>query len=163
MEELLKLFSVRDILWHIANTMILFIAIRFLVYKPVRKFMNARTDRVQAEFDDAASKKAQAEALLSRAEDSHRSAEAEAARIQAEGAQRAEAAAKTTIDDAKKQASLIVAQASVDAAAQKEAAQVKISAQALSMAVEIAEKMIGRELSEKDNEALAREFLTKVG
>ena len=44
MEDFLQLFNVRDILLHIVNTLILFVAIRLLVYKPVRKFMNARTE-----------------------------------------------------------------------------------------------------------------------
>jgi len=162
MEEFLKLFNTTDILWHLFNTAILFAAIRLLVYKPVRKFMDARTQRIRAAFDDAAAKQAQAESLMAEAKDARSAAEAEAARVQAEGAAQAEAAAIALLDEAKKQAAAIVAQAGADAAAETEAARVVSGRQALAMAVDIAEKMIGRELSQKDNELLAREFLTKV-
>lgn len=36
-----------DILIHILNIIVLYIVIRLLVYKPVRKFMRARADSLQ--------------------------------------------------------------------------------------------------------------------
>ncbi len=163
MEDFLQLFNVRDILLHIVNTLILFVAIRLLVYKPVRKFMNARTERVQAQMDEAAAREAEAKQALEDA-NAHRE---EAARLavmaQAESAEQARASAAETVEEARRQAEDIVAAAQAEADAQRRAAQADIQAQALSMAVEIAEKMIGRELQNKDNDALAREFLTKVG
>ncbi len=152
MEDFLQLFNVRDILLHIVNTLILFVAIRLLVYKPVRKFMNARTERVQAQMDEAAAREAEAKQALEDANAQREEAARLAVMAQAESAEQARASAAETVEEARRQAEDIVA-----------AAQADIQAQALSMAVEIAEKMIGRELQNKDNDALAREFLTKVG
>lgn len=163
MEEFLKLFNARDILFHLINTAILFIAIRFLVYKPVRKFLNARTERVMGEIEGAQAKQAQADEALAVATEKRRAAELAASQIQSEGAARAQQTGDSLIESAKRQAEEILAQARVDAEQTKAAAQAEIQAQALSMAVEIAEKMIGRELAVRDNETLAREFLTKVG
>lgn len=162
MEEFLKLFSVRDILLHIINTLILFVAITYFVYKPVRKFMNERAERISAQFDEIALQQASANQLMADAQAARAAAEAEAASTRADGAARAQQVADTATADAKQQAALILARATTEAAAQKEAAQADIGAQALEMAVEIAEKLIGRELSQKDNQVLAREFLTKV-
>lgn len=163
MEEFLQLFSVRDILLHIINTVILFIAIRIFVYKPVRKFLNARTERVAGELDAAQQQREEATALMDSARTEKRAAEIAATELQSEGAQRAQKSGDALIAEARRQADAILAQAHTDAEAVKAAAQEEIQAQALTMAVEIAEKMIGRELAVRDNETLAREFLTKVG
>lgn len=163
MEEFLKLFSLRDILLHMLNTAILFIAIRFLVYKPVRKFLNARTGRIAGELDQAAQKQAQADEALTEAAAARRAADEAAVQTQTDSALRAQQLGDQLIVDAKAQAAEILRKAHEDAEAMKATAQREVQAQALAMAVQIAEKMIGRELAERDNETLAREFLTKVG
>ena len=163
MEEFLKLFNLRDILLHIINTLILFVAIRLLVYKPIRKFLNARTERVQGEMDAAAAQKAEAAGVLEAAQAERKAADAAVAQAQADGAMRAQQSGEQLMASAKAQADEILRKAHEEAERVKTAAQAEIQAQALSMAVDIAEKMIGRELAVKDNETLAREFLTKVG
>lgn len=163
MEEFLKLFSVRDILLHMLNTAILFIAIRLLVYKPVRKFLDARTARVTDALAEATATRGEADRLLAEAQDARRTAEADAAKLQADGALSAQQAGDALIGEARRQADEMLRSAEAEAEAMHAAAQEEIQAQALAMAVEISEKMIGRELAEKDNEVLAREFLTKVG
>lgn len=163
MEELLKLFNVQDILLHIANTLILFAAVTFLVYKPVRKFLRARTERVEGQMKEAADRQAKADAALEAAAAGRKQAEADVARTQADGAARAQQSADQLLAAARRQADDIVGQAQRDADGIKAAAREAMQAEALSMAVEIAERMIGRELSQKDNDTLVREFLTKVG
>ena len=86
-EDFLQLFNVRDILLHIVNTLILFVAIRLLVYKPVRKFMNARTERVQAQMDEAAAREAEAKQALEDANAQREEAARLAVMAQAESAE----------------------------------------------------------------------------
>jgi F-type H+-transporting ATPase subunit b len=43
-----------DILYHVINIVILYVLLRFILYKPVRKFMAARADRIQKQLEDAA-------------------------------------------------------------------------------------------------------------
>ncbi len=162
MDEILKLFSVRDILFHMINTAILLLAVTFLVYKPARKFLKAREDRVNAQIDEAKAGQEQAEALKAEAARVRHDADLGAAEAQKEGAASAQQTVERMIADARLKADAIVKKAQADAAEIKAAAREDVQEQALTMAVEIAEKMIGRELSEKDNAALAREFLTKV-
>ena len=45
-----------DLILNILNIVILFVIVRFLVYKPVKKFMDARTARVTAAAEDAGAK-----------------------------------------------------------------------------------------------------------
>ena len=52
-----------DLILNILNIVILFVIVRFLVYKPVKKFMDARTARVTAAAEDAGAKAKAAEEL----------------------------------------------------------------------------------------------------
>jgi len=61
------------------NMVILFVIVRFLVYKPMRRFMNARSERIAASIEEAKNARgetealrAQAGALLAQAEESAR-------------------------------------------------------------------------------------------
>lgn len=163
MEEFLKLFSVRDILFHVLNTAILFVVIRFLVYKPVRAFLNARADKIAGEMESASGSRQAAEQMLAQAQAERQAAEAAGSRIQAEATLRAQQIGDELLAAARAQADEIEQKARAEAGRIKVAAQEEMQAQALSMAIEIAEKMIGRELAEKDNTVLARQFLAKVG
>ncbi len=49
-----------DLIVNILNIAILYVILRFLVYKPVKKFLNARLERLRAEKESA--EKAVAEA-----------------------------------------------------------------------------------------------------
>lgn len=162
MEEIIKLFSFRDILFHLLNTAILVAVVTFFVYKPARKFLKAREERIAAQLDGAQAKRNEADEALQSAETARQAATADAQRAQKDGAEQAQLAAAQIIADAKREAEAIVAKAKADAEAEKAAAQQAIQTQALSMAVDIAERMIERELSQKDNDTLVREFLTKV-
>ena len=68
-----------DVLLHMVNMVILFVIVRFLVYKPMRRFMNARSERIAASIEEAKNARgetealrAQAGALLAQAEESAR-------------------------------------------------------------------------------------------
>ena len=52
-----------NILLHIANMVILFVIVRFLVYKPMRRFMDARSGRIAASLEEAKQAHEEAEAL----------------------------------------------------------------------------------------------------
>ena len=93
-----------DLLLNILNIVLLFLIVRKLAYKPIRKFMDARTARVNAEAEAAAQKAAEAEkmkaeyaALLENGE--------EAQKQQAEQARKAaQAEADKIISDANEKA-----------------------------------------------------------
>ena len=52
-----------DLLLNLLNIVLLFLIVRTLAYKPIRKFMDARTARVTAEAKAAEEKAAEAEKL----------------------------------------------------------------------------------------------------
>ena len=52
-----------SLILNLLNIVALFLILRALVYRPVQRFLQARTDRVQAEFDRVAEEKAEAKRL----------------------------------------------------------------------------------------------------
>ncbi len=57
------LFNPTTILLHMANAAMLLAALYFLLYKPVKKFLKAREDKVAAQLDSAAENQKQAAVL----------------------------------------------------------------------------------------------------
>jgi F-type H+-transporting ATPase subunit b len=151
-----------DILYHIINIVFLYILLRFIIYKPVRRFLNERAERIQKQIEDAAAmEKAAAEA---RAELDGRIANAdETVRLMVqEGEKKAAAKADEIIAEAKKQAENILNEA--QAQAQDEARRIieTMQDQIADVAVEIAGRILQREVSLEDNRAAVDEFFTLV-
>ena len=56
-------FNIISFVWHVVNGLILYFALRHFLYKPVRRFMDERAQRIQNQLDEAeqAQRAAQAE------------------------------------------------------------------------------------------------------
>ena len=50
-----------DIVIHIVNIVVLFVVLRILLYKPVKKFMQAREDRLKADKQEVIDSRAETE------------------------------------------------------------------------------------------------------
>ncbi len=163
MQEFLKLLSPRDILLHVINVVILFVAIRLLLYKPIRKFLNGRTDRVNAQMADAEAKEHAADERQSALDAAAQQSKIEAAQAIAGGVQQGQKTAEEIVARAQKQAANIVDQAQQEAKQLQLEAKEAVRAQAVNMAVEIAGKLLEREVKTEDHQKIIDEFLTKVG
>lgn len=88
----------------LANGIILALVLGFILYKPVKEFMNNRSEKIQSKLDDSDATMARANELIAEYEikikdiDKERLQILEAARIQAEGER------KNIIEEAKKEA-----------------------------------------------------------
>ncbi len=142
---------ISSMLLHVLNIVVLFLVLRALVYRPVRKFLQARTDRIQAEQAEVAAARKEAEAL-------HAQYEAELAHTQ----DVAEKQAAELLARANDAAHAITAQATADS--KKTLARAKLQAQhiqedgmrqlkrdAADIAVDIAARVLAREVSSEDN------------
>lgn len=160
METFLQLFDLKDILFHIINALILIVAARFLLYKPVRKFMDARSNKLTEQIDTAELRIEEA----NRAEAELETARAEAKRLAMEQ-QEKQAAEQSDVllRRAQEEAADILTNARQEAEDIRRQAQEDIRREAVNMAVEMTEKMLGRELKDPDNQQMVRDFLTKVG
>ena len=140
-----------SLILNLLNIVALFLILRALVYRPVQRFLQARTDRVQAEFDRVAEEKAEAkrlhEAYLDQLSRSKADADAQAAEVlkRAEETVRAmQAQAQTDAEELLSRARQQARRAHADATAQ-------LRRDMADIAVDIAGRVIGREVTEKDN------------
>ena len=60
------MFNPTTIMFHMINTALLLAALYYLLYKPVRKFLRAREDKVAGQLDNAAESQKHAAELLER-------------------------------------------------------------------------------------------------
>ncbi len=155
-----------DIALHLVNILVLYALLRLLIYKPVRKFMDARAARVQAQLDEA--EHIGAKAREDQAEYARRLAAVdEEAHDKLIASNRAAGeAAEVIAAEAHAEAQKILDKAQEEAEAQRRDIQRQVRPQISGMAVEIAEKLLGREVSAEDNRAIIDSFfesLEKVG
>ena len=150
-----------DIAIHIINIVVLFVILRAVLYKPVRKYMSQRSERIKDELGAAAkAEKAAEEEREKYAQELERvseSANAKAERIIADADERAD----KMVADARAQSEKIVAEARKRAEAEslhtREAARDEIT----ELSVQIAEKILAREINEQDNLAIAESFFNE--
>ncbi len=145
-----------DIAIHLVNIVILYIILRVLLWNPVRKFMAAREDRVQAQMDEAA--RLQAEAQKAKEEYEHQLSEAKEAceQLMADGRKQAMASSQKYIDGAKEEAKQIVAQARTMAKEEKMRALEDAKCELSEMAVEMARRVMQYDKETRDRIAAGK-------
>ncbi len=156
-------FKLLTTVLHMINILVLYIAVRQLLFKPIRKFMLARTDRVQAEMDKAKEAQDLAKSELKKYRDLLAESDKIAAKAALDGVARAQHQAEEIIGEAKLQSKDILQNAARDAETVKHNAMDSMRLDAAELAIEIAAKVLAREVKKSDNDRLIEEFLTKVG
>ena len=135
---------------------------KFLL-KPVQKILAQRQEMTNAELDAAAEARAQAESALAESEQNLAGAKEEAAAIMRTAAQTAQSRSDQILLEAKEEAAAIRAKASADIARERRSAVNEIKNDISGIAVSIASKVVEKEISEKDHEALIQDFIDQMG
>lgn len=140
-----------SLILNLLNIVALFLILRALVYRPVQRFLQARTDRVQAEFDRVAEEKAEAkrlhEAYLDQLSRSKADADAQAAEV----LKRAEETVRAMQAQVQTDAEELLSRARQQARREHADATAQLRRDMADIAVDIAGRVIGREVTEKDN------------
>ena len=131
-----------DILLHIVNMILLFVILRFLVYKPMRRFMQARSERIAAALEEAERAKADAEALQAGFEQKIAEAEEEARARAREITGAANESARAMTESAKAQASGILDKARAAALEEHDRAMEDMRGEVIDLAAAMAEQIL---------------------
>ncbi|MDR0695976.1 MAG: F0F1 ATP synthase subunit B [Christensenellaceae bacterium] len=143
-----------EILIHLFNILILVVVVRFLLYKPIKKFMAKRAQEYATQADVAEQTTGEAKELKEKYENLLDNAKKEAVKITEDALAVANANADSIICEAKKKASVIIEKAEEEIKI-KEAEEKESMAGAISeLAVAMATKIIDREFRQKDNDAV---------
>ena len=145
------------------NLFIQVMLIKKFLFKPIREVLAKRKALADAELADAAKAKEEAEALKSEYEESMKQARDKANDILNTAQKSASQQSEEIIREANAQAVSIKAKAERDIEQERRKAVNEIKDEIGDMAMEIAGKVIGREINSSDHEKLIDDFINKVG
>ena len=150
-------------LFTLFNFILVFIILRKFLFKPVKKMIEDRKKEIDDLYADAESKQAEADALRLQYEERIGEAKSEAAEIIRTASREARIESDGILLDAKYEASAIREKAEKDIALEKKRAMNEMKDDVYQIAMEIAEKLMAREISPEDQSALVDEFIQKIG
>lgn len=145
------------------NLFVLFLIVKKLFFKPIQKMLSEREREIKSSYDKADKAEKEAENLKVSYEEKISHAQTEAQRIVSEAVENASERSDSIVKEAEKEASGIMERAQKSIEAQKEAAFEELKGDVSSMAVDIAKKIIERDISEKDHEELINKALEGLG
>ena len=157
------LFNPTTILLHMLNTALLLVALYYLLYKPVKKFLKKREDKIGAQLDNANLREKQAMELLEARKKQLEGAAAEVTELIRTGEKRGKARADEITSLAQEEARRIQDKAQAHAESMEQNAQVELFEKAANLSVDIAQMVLEREVTVEDHKRLLEEFFEKAG
>ncbi|MDR3357043.1 MAG: ATP synthase F0 subunit B [Spirochaetaceae bacterium] len=147
----------------LVNITVLFLVLRAILFKPVSKFMEGRTAKIQGEIENAAKELDEAKALRLMYENKLKNAGNEAEQIAKASCDAALKRAGEIVSDAKAQAVGIVENARKQILAERQVAFTAFRAEAAALVVAAAGRLLRRDFSGEDARADAEFVLRELG
>ena len=145
------------------NLIILVLIMKKLLFKPVLNMLEARDKEVSEMYREAETAQSSAQALEKEYSEKLSLAKEEASKIMKDAKHDATLRGEEIVGEAKREASAIIEKAQKEIEREKEAAISEIKSDIASIAVDIAQKVIEKDLQESDHEKLVREFIDNWG
>lgn len=147
----------------ICNLFIQMYLIKRFLFKPINNILEKRKAMADAEIQNAVQAKEEAHAMKAEYEQNMQDAKNKANEILVSAQKTAAIQSEEMLKEATAQAAALKAQAESDIAQEKRKAVNEIKGEIGGMAMEIAGKVIEREICEEDHEKLIDEFISNVG
>ena len=155
--------NIWDILISLANLLIMFLLIKKFLFVPVQKVFADREAQVKKKYDDAAEAQQRADENCAIYEQKLADADEEVDAILHDARDRADRLEQEIVTEAQQKAAAMIRRADADIEQEKKKAVNEIKDEISAMSVDIAERMIGREIKEEDHKALVDEFISGIG
>ena len=149
--------------WTIITFLLLFFLLAKFAWKPLLKALSEREEKIRSSLEKADEAQQKLERLSAEGEEIIGKARSEAQSIVSDGKKASEKVRDEIETKAKEKANTIVAQAEKQITAEKEQALSDIRGEVAALSIQIAEKLIRKNLSKKDNMTLIKESLDKAG
>ena len=147
----------------ICNLMIQLVIFKKLLLNPVKKVIAERKAKADSQIADAQKLRTEAEAMKAEYEQNLQNARTEANQIVAAAQKTATARSEELLGEARAQAAALKQKAEADIAQERKKAVNEVKDEIGGMAMEIASKVVGREIREADHKDLIDEFIKNVG
>ena len=147
----------------ICNLMIQLVIFKKLLLNPVKKVIAERKAKADSQIADAEKLRTEAEAMKAEYEQNLQNARTEANQIVASAQKTAAARSEELLGEARAQAAALKQKAEADIAQERKKAVNEVKDEIGGMAMEIAFKVVEREIKEADHQDLIDEFIKNVG
>ena len=152
-----------NILLSLANLVIIFLIMKKFLFKPVQKVMTERQNQVDKIYSDANESLDAAKELKQEYEHHLASARQEADTLIKTATQTAQRRSDQIVAEANSQASHVKQKAEAEIAQQKQQMLKDVRSEISGLAVDIASKVVEREINQKDYDGFVDEFIQNVG
>ena len=152
-----------EIIWGGLSFLVLFVLMAKWGYPMIMKAMDARAERIRGDLDEATRARTEAETVLNDYRRQLADARNESNRIIEEARQTADQLRKDLMTRAEAEVNELRQRSREDIDAAKGRAMAELRAEVSSLAIELAEKVVGRNLDAESNKALVDSFINEVG
>ena len=147
----------------VCNLMIQLVIFKKLLLNPVKKVIAERKAKADSQIADAEKLRTEAEAMKAEYEQNLQNARTEANQIVAAAQKTAAARSEELLGEARAQAAALKQKAEADIAQERKKAVNEVKDEIGGIAMEIASKVVEREIKETDHQDLIDEFIKNVG
>jgi len=163
--EYLDIISVNlwQMLISLCNLLILFLIIKKFLFKPVQSVFAKRRAEIDEHYKTAEEAEKNALASKEELEEKLSHAEEEAESMIKEATVRADRRSEKIIKEAKEKADVIIRQAQTEAELEHKKAEAGIKREIVTVSAALTEKMLEREINEKDHRVLIDSFIDSIG
>jgi len=152
-----------NMLFQLTNTLVMFLFLRKLLFKPVTEFIKKRQDEIDATINEAEQKNQDSEALRIQLNQKMAKAEEEGRHIIKEAAIRAEARAEEIIKEAEAEIHHLKAAAKQDMDQERQKALNALKDEIAHLTILAASKVVERDIDEGAHRAYIQQFIDGVG
>lgn len=152
-----------NILISLANLALIFWVVKKFLFGPVKKLLAERQADIDHQYAAAAEAQRAADESRDAWESKLKGADDEAARIIKDASDTAKYRAEQILRDADEQSDGMIRRAKSEAELERKRAEDGMRREIVGVSTAIAEKMLAREVNEKDHRALIDDFIDKIG
>ena len=152
-----------EVLWGGAAFIVLFVLMAKFAFPMIRNTMNARTEKIRTDLDEAERTRTEASTILEEYQRQLADAKAEANRIIEEARSAAEQVRKDLVARAEAEAAELRSRNQNEIEASKDRMMVDLRDEVSGLAIELAEKVVGKNLDAQTNKALIDAYIAEVG
>ena len=147
----------------LVNMIITFLLLKKFLFKPVKKMIDDRQSEIDGLFSDADAAREEAGAMKAEYERRLQEAKKERDEIIRAATVTAREREKEIIDEAKSNAAAIMTKAEADIAQEKKKALNEVKSEISGIAMDIASRVVRKEIDVRDHRDLVEEFIGKIG
>jgi F-type H+-transporting ATPase subunit b len=155
--------ATNELIWGALSFLVLFAVLAKFGYPAIKNAMDARANRIRDSLDEAERAKSEAQSVLDEYQRQLADAKSEAARIIEEARQAADNLRQDLRRQAESEVNELKQRAQEDIQAQVDRAMTDLRSQVATLAIELAERVVERNLDRDTQLALVESFINQVG